>query len=175
MVSKTIRAAAGHLAATFRVPGRPSPLHDKGKRGEAGELRPVLNDLFRAFKASDGPLEKQKALTPDLLRDMAKSYEQMGEVGRHTADLTVGAYFFAMRACEFCKTPRRGKTRLLALENVEFRDTRKRVISHDDPELLRRARFVTITFVDQKNREKFEKRTQPRTRRKWLCPVRAWA
>jgi hypothetical protein len=115
IVSKTVRAAAGHLAKTFRVRDRPSPLHDPGKRGEAGDLRPVLTDLFRAFDATDGQVDKQKAVTPDLLRDMAWSYEELGEVARHTADLTVGAYFFAMRACEFCRTPGRGKTRLLEI------------------------------------------------------------
>jgi hypothetical protein len=135
----------------------------------------VLTDLFRAFDATDGQVDKQKAVTPDLLRDMARSYEELGEVARHTADLTVGAYFFAMRACEFCRTPRRGKTRLLEIENIQFRDRKKRVAGHDDPDLLRKAYYVTITFVDQKNGEKFEKRTQPRSGRKWLCPVRAWA
>jgi hypothetical protein len=143
----------------------PPTLLARGKRCNSDDSN---SDSDEENEASDGPPEKQKALTSDLLWDMAKSYEQMGEVGRHTTDLTVEAYFFAMRACEFCKTPRRGKTRLLTLENVEFRDTRKRVIPHDDPGLLRRARFVTITFVDQKNGEKFEKRTQPRTGRKWL-------
>jgi hypothetical protein len=91
------------------------------------------------------------------------------------ADLTVGAYFFAMQACEFCRTPRRGKTRLLQIENIQFRDQKKRVVSHEDPDLLRKAYYLTIMFVDQKNGEKFEKRTQPRSERKWLCPVRAWA
>lgn len=150
-------------------------MHHQGQRGETGNLRPVLSDLFKAFDATDGPVEKQKAVTPDLLRDLARSYEDLGEVGRHTADLTVGAYFFAMRACEFCKTPRPGKTKLLTVENVQFRDGRKRVIPHREPDLLRKSRYVTITFVDQKNGHKSEKRTQPRTGRKWLCPVRAWA
>lgn len=90
------------------------------------------------------------------------------------ADLIVGAFFFAMRACEFSKTHTKGKTKRISLDDIVFRDQKKRVIKHDDPNLLKKAKFVTITFRDQKNGKKMDKRTQGRSGHKSLCPVIAW-
>ena len=42
------------------------------------------------------------------------------------------------------------------------------------PEFSTRAFFVSVTFVEQKNGEKFQTRTQSKTNDKILCPVRLW-
>jgi hypothetical protein len=113
-------------------------------------------------------------VTPALLKDMRKLASQMTKGVRHTASLIIGGYFFAMRACEFCKTGRQGRTRRLTVENLTFRDEASGVVSHTDPNLDTKAMFVTICFVNQKNGTKMEKRSQRRSGVPGLCPVAAW-
>ena len=84
-------------------------------------------------------------------------------------DLLIGGYFFACRICEIAKTPIPGRTKKCRLRNIEFRDKRKNLIRFG-PKILD-AVYITITFEDQKNGEKFEKRTQRRTDDGSLCPV----
>lgn len=154
--------------------GRKSPLHLAGELDGVLTLRPSIKALFKAFDARDPPPNSQKAATRRLLEDLAETNEPLGETSRHTADLVIGAYFFAMRACEFCKTEKKGKTKLLTLDNITFRDKKRKIVDISEPDLTKRARYVTVCFVDQKNGKKNEKRTQRKTGRKWLCPVRAW-
>ena len=91
------------------------------------------------------------------------------------ANLTIGAFFFAMRSCEYSTVPERGRTKLLTIGNVKFYSKRRTELQHSDPDLESFAEFVTITFEDQKNKKKMETRTQQRTGDKVLCPVIAWA
>jgi len=114
-------------------------------------------------------------VTPALLKDMYTLAQTMPKWAQHTADLILGGYFFAMRACEFCRTERPGRTRRLTTANVVFRDKESRLVKHDDPRLRSKAMFVTVCFVDQKNGTKMEKRSQRRSGINILCPVEAWA
>ena len=98
-----------------------------------------------------------------------------GDLREHTADLIVGAYFFAMRACEFSWTKAKGRTTTLTLHNVTFRNEEREEISPLDPELEEKSQYVTICFVNQKNGTKMEKRTQGKTGNGRFCPVIAWA
>jgi hypothetical protein len=79
-----------------------------------------------------------------------------------------------MRSCEFTKTPTPGRTKILCLRGIIFRDRRRRIIAHSDPVLLS-AKFVTLIFEDQKNGDKQDARSQRRTDQKILCPVKRWA
>jgi hypothetical protein len=36
------------------------------------------------------------------------------------ADLTIGAFFFAMRSCKYSSVAERGKTKLLTVGNIRF-------------------------------------------------------
>jgi hypothetical protein len=105
---------------------------------------------------------------------MYNAVTEMSEETQHTYDLIRGAYFFAMRACEFCRTEKLGKTRRLIAENVTFRDREGSVLEHEDPRLTERAQFVTVCFTDQKNGTRMEKRSQRRSGVPILCPVEAW-
>jgi outer membrane lipopolysaccharide assembly protein LptE/RlpB len=113
-------------------------------------------------------------VTPAFLRDMYEFAQDKPEWVRHAADLVLGAYFFAMRACEFCLTEKPGRTRRLTTANVVFRDGQGRVMSHLDKQLEESAMFVTVCFVDQKNGVKMEKRSHRRSGEKVLCPVLSW-
>ena len=79
-----------------------------------------------------------------------------------------------MRGCEFLATGRPGRTTPLELRDVTFRDTRKRVIDQTDPDLIRRAEFVTVRFRDQKNGKRMDLRTHSKSGDKRLCPVTIW-
>ena len=138
-------------------------------------MHPKIRAVLQGFGAVDPPPNRQKAVTPALLKDMREIASNMTEGGRHTASLIIGGYFFAMRACEFCKTGRQGRTRRLTVENVTFRDEASGVVNHSmDPNLEAKAMFVTICFVNQKNGTKREKRSQRRSGVPGLCPVEAW-
>jgi hypothetical protein len=97
--------------------------------------------------------------------------------------LLVGAMFFAMRSCEYSQTNKANgirKTRIITIENVRFFDTtadgHNKEFTHPTPfSTLHKAKFVSITFVSQKNGEKMETITQHRTTSGTLCPVVSWA
>ena len=131
--------------------------------------------MIRGYEKEDPPPKRQKAITPALLLDMVKFAKGFSEWAKHTADLVVGAYFFAMRACEFCQTEKPGRTRKVTLGDVVFRDKGSRVLAHEDPKLAENAMFVTICFKDQKNGTKMERCSQRKTGQEVLCPVRSWA
>jgi hypothetical protein len=174
MVVSTLRDAIGSVAATFRANDRNSPFHyEVGTTGRF-TLRSSISGLLKAFGIRDPPTTRQKALTPAMLRDLQSLAARWGVVTRHTGDLIEGAYFFAMRACEFSKVRAVGKTRPLTLGNIKFRDRNGRTLDHDEEGLEDAAEFVTICFVDQKNGRRMDRRTQRRTGEA-ICPVRAWA
>jgi len=175
VVSSTLRDAISSVASAFRKCGRPSPFHLQSRVNDSGSIHPRIRSLLRGFESIDDPPNRQKAVTPALLRDLVKMVTNFPEGSRHAADLIVGAYFFAMRACEFCSTKNRGRTRILTCGNVTFRDKDRNQVRHDDSSLGERAMFVTICFVDQKNGTKMERRSQRRSGVKGLCPVEAWA
>ena len=174
MVASTIRDAVSNVAATFRANDRESPFHYEGGVAGADRLRKELKEILAAFENKDPPPERQKAVTPTLLEDMLALAGMLSPVHEHTADLAVGGFFFAMRACEFCRTEKKGRTKTIEMCDITFRDKSKRVVPKTSHDLEKRAHYVTIRFVFQKNKERTDRRTQGRSRR-YLCPVRAWA
>jgi hypothetical protein len=89
-------------------------------------------------------------------------------------ELTIMAFFFAMRSCEFTLTPHPGRTQVIRLRGVLFRDSDNHEIEHASPH-LGAAERVTLTFEDQKNGLKMDRRTHQRTGDPVLCPVRSLA
>ena len=89
-------------------------------------------------------------------------------------ELTIMAFFFAMRSCEFTLTPHPGRTQVIRLRGVLFRDSDNHQIDHASPHLSTAER-VTLTFEDQKNGLKMDRRTHQRTGDPALCPVRSLA
>ena len=90
------------------------------------------------------------------------------------ADLCTGAFFFAMRSCEYLSVgghPR--KTKRLRLRNLRF-FRNKREQSHSSKS-LHHSDFISITFEDQKNSEKNDTITMHATNDALLCPVKSWA
>jgi hypothetical protein len=172
MVANSVREAASLLAAAFRSNFQQSPLHVTN----SDKLLPSLRSLLRAFDNLDPAPDRQKALTPSFLRQLIHhAHESTGtdSLTSHTADLLGGGYFFACRSCEFSQARTPGRTKIISLRFVVFRDRKRRIIPHS--EAIAEAFFVTIVFADQKNKQKMDSRTQRRTTDRWLCPVRRWA
>jgi hypothetical protein len=127
----------------------------------------------------DPPPQRQKAITPKLLKAMF----HLAGVGLPltndttmsvTAELAVMAFFYAMRSCEFTSTPKPGRTKIINLAGIHFRDKHNQTIPHSNPQLSNAAR-VTITFENQKNGMKNDRRTHQRTNDEIMCPVRRLA
>ncbi len=173
MVASTLRKTASNLAAAFRNHIGVSPLHLKG----SPNMRPFIRAWLKACDNVDPPKRKQKAATPQLLRAM---FEQSGagttsrKDSREAvvAEIAIAAYFFAMRSCEITETATPGRSKIVRLKGIVFRDARHREIPHSSPQELRMARRVTVTFENQKNGLKMDKRTHERTGDNVMCPVR---
>ena len=89
------------------------------------------------------------------------------------AEVAIVAYFFAMRSCEITDTPEPGRTKITRLRGVTFRDQRNREMDHKSEDLTT-ARRVTVTFENQKNGLKNDRRTHE-NRETWSCvPYYAW-
>ena len=90
-----------------------------------------------------------------------------------TSEFAIVAYFFAMRSCEFTLTPQpAGETKIvIRLRGVVFRDRGGHELAHDSTE-LHTAYRVTLTFEDQKNGTKNDRRTHQQTSDPVLCPLK---
>ena len=75
------------------------------------------------------------------------------ETNRAVGQLVVGAFFFAMRACEFADVGGPRRTRVITIGDVESRRDGRRV-DHDHGEEMEAADTFSITFRTQKNGEK---------------------
>ena len=171
VVANTVRQAAGNLGATFRGHFKQSPFHIP----HSPNLRPVVRALLAAYTNADPSTKRQRAITPRLLRGM---FSLSGAELPHLRDshfaiiseIAIVGFFYAMRSCEATTTPAPGRTKIIAINGVVFRNAQNKVVPHDDPE-LEQAERVTITFRNQKNGAKDDKRTHQRTRDPVMCPV----
>ena len=164
----TVRSAISYVVSTFRENGRPNPTKD-----EDMELGWLLHRLYRAFKNDDPKVEHQKAAPLSVISELWK--RQNTESERALAQLTVAAYFFACRSCEYLKVPQDEKRRtdILKLRNIRFFKNGKQV--HAPSPDLSTADSVSLTFETQKNQEKFDTVTHGTTGHEFLCPVKQWA
>ncbi len=88
-------------------------------------------------------------------------------------ELFIGAFFFAVRSCEYVQVSGYRKTKLLTVKNIKFYKGRRQ-LNHMDP-LLHLAECVSITFEQQKKDSKGDIITQHRSSDTLLCPVKVWA
>eukprot|EP00956_Cyclotella_meneghiniana_P025476 scaffold53298_cov92-Cyclotella_meneghiniana.AAC.1 len=168
LVESTIRNAVSYVAATFRDNDRRNPTLD-----EDGELARLLSRQYRAYRNKDPPVKQQKAIPTIVIKELTRL--QQTELQKATAQLAVGAFFFAMRSCEYLKVPQAEKRRtdILRLRNIRF--FRNGVeLPHSHPQ-LETAEVVSITFEKQKKDEKMDTVNQLASGDAILCPKYAWA
>jgi hypothetical protein len=160
------------LAATFWNNLQPNPLHVQN----SSVLHPLIRALFKAFDNADPAPNCQKAITPKFMRQLFVTYGTGIRLLHDTAPaittgLVLGAFVFAMRSCEFSQTCLSGRTKCIMLGGLIFQSRTKTIVEHDNPDLLTQAKFITVTFEDQKNGIKKDSCTQQRTGNAVLCPV----
>jgi hypothetical protein len=120
-------------------------------------------------------VKQQKAVTASILRELFAHAQlttsSTAEVA--AADLAIGAFFFAMRSCEYTHVTGSRRTKPLRLRNLRFLRNNK-VLALSDPDLAS-ATAIAITFEFQKTDVRHETVHQHATGRTVLCPVRRWA
>lgn len=171
MVANTVRQATSLLGSAFRGNFKQSPFHNPN----APNLRPVIRSLMQAYTNADPSTKRQRAITPKLLRGMyslsgAELPESRDSHFAITSEIAIVGFFFAMRSCECTSTPTPGRTSIISLQGVVFRNTDNQIVPHNDPS-LNQSRYVTLTFQNQKNGCKDDKRTHTRSGDPVLCPV----
>ena len=143
-----------------------SPLHDVD-----GRLAFILQRQLKGYTNQDPSAKPQKALTPRILRELVRA--EVTALDCAVSQLSRGAFFFAMRSCEYSTVSGERRTKLLTIANIRF-FRNKREIPHDHPD-LHLADCVAITFTFQKNDERDATVTMHRTLDPLLCPVKVWA
>ena len=164
----TVRNTISSVVQAFRTTGRKNPTRDNDN-----ELSVLLSRQFRAFRNDDPKQKQQKALPIFVLAEIAK--RQVTEMERAIAQLTIGAFFFACRSCEYLKVPQKEqrRTRLLCLRNIRFFKNGRLVSTPSSA--LESADSVSVTFEMQKNDRKYDTVTHGTTGDCTLCPVTQWA
>jgi hypothetical protein len=151
MVHGTIQDTLSAVAQTFWVHRRNDPRVD-----ERGNTAFILQRTLKGLKSEDPPTKKQSPATPELIRLLANSPNSV-PLDHAIGKLACGAYFYAMRSCEYLKVSGTRKTKLLLVEDIQFHVS-NREINHSSDEIFS-SDTVTVTFKDQKNGTLMQKRT----------------
>ena len=168
LVAGTCFAALDDISKAFVATGRPNPQFDgDGKRAF------LLQRQLRGYKNLDPGEKHQKAIPLAVLEAMCKRVTNVHAL-RVFHELTMLAFFFAMRSCEYLHvTGKKRRTLPLRKRNIIFIKDH-RILPHDSP-LLEEADSITIFFEYQKNNERNESVTQGATGDAFSCPVKAGA
>ena len=165
----TIRTTIDYVAQTFRADNRPDPKVDDG-----GRLSCILQQQYKGYKNLDGNTKQQKALPLIVLRELAKNKSTVENLA--LAQLVIGAFFFAMRSCEYLRTnipEEKRRTKTLCIRNLRF-FIKGCLLAYCAANLIL-ADTITVTFEFQKSDERHESVTMFRSGDPTLCPVRAYA
>ncbi len=164
----TIQNTISDICATFRENGQPNPTKDDDL-----QLSFILHRQFRAFKNANPKEKQQKAIPTCIIAKIAK--QNLMESQCAISQLTILAFFFAMRSCEYVKVQQNEKqrTEILCLQNIRFFKN-GHLVKHNDPS-LEYADCINVTFKMQKKDKKNDTTTQMASGDITLCPVRAAA
>jgi hypothetical protein len=110
-------------------------------------------------------------MTASILREFYIT--SLSHFDRTLCEIFMGAFFFAIRSCEYIQVSRPRRTKLLALKNINFFRGRWRLL-HSNPN-LHKAECISIAFELQKRDSKHDIITQHHSSDPLLCPVKIWA
>jgi hypothetical protein len=135
-----------------------------------------LQRQYKCYKNLDKNIKQQKAITTSILSNMHEhaALPFATPAGQAASELTVGAFFFAMRSCEYSMDvsgPRH--TKPLRLHNIRFFRQNK-TLDLLDPSLPS-ATVISITFEFQRTGIRHKTVHQHATHLPILCLVKAWA
>ena len=165
--SSTCKEAVDKVAEVFRANNWRGPRH-----GENGtDVNEILKLQYKGYSNKDPATKQQKALTPSFYRHLFNSATTKKEVA--IAHLSIFAFFYACRSCEYSKVQGDRKTKTITIKNIRFFSLHKE-LSHDHLHLANAER-VTITFEDQKNDKKNVTIPHENNNNPVMNPVRALA
>ncbi len=166
---QTIRRELNTVSAAFQGNGHDDPIRDGN-----GNLAQLLSRQLNKYEGDDPPVKKEAPLSLEVFTRVARM--RFSHADRATSELICGALFFAMRSCEYLKTPssKDKKTTLLELRDLKFYDINDSIIPNASDDIVNRANKMTVTFRNQKNGEKDETITLCRNSQK-LCGVETWS
>jgi hypothetical protein len=103
------------VVATFRSNGHPNPTRDTD-----GQLAWILAHQYRAYKLDDPKEVQEKAIPLCVLFLIA--LKTSSDLQQAITQLTLSAFFFACRSCEYLKVkkPEEKLTKQLLLRNIAF-------------------------------------------------------
>jgi hypothetical protein len=162
----TCQDALASVVSAYRFNLRANPTKDI-----AGIVDEFFRKQIKGYHNLDPAPQGQKACTPSILRKIIETEESPLDLA--VSQLLTGAFFFAMRSCEYLKVRGERRTKLLRLRNFQFFRGNCR-LNYNDPALVL-ADSVAITFEFQKNDQRNEVIVHHRCSDPQLCPVRAWA
>ncbi len=126
--SQQCRASVDCVAQTYIMANRPDPRLDTD-----GKHSFLLLRQYRGYNNLDPPVKPQAAITGSVLREFYKS--SFTELDKSMCQLFIGAFFFAMRSCEYLNVKGKDrKTKILCLRNIRFFHHKKE-LRHNDPSL----------------------------------------
>ncbi|KAI2509947.1 hypothetical protein MHU86_4512 [Fragilaria crotonensis] len=167
----TVRAAIDGVVQTYRANKLGSPAHDS-----RGRLDPLLAAQLRGY-ALDNPEPSQRQALPAAVVEMVAKVKTT-ETHRAIGQLVTGAFFFAMRSCEYSEASGSRRTKTVQIGDIVFRRNGKTIDGAPHESALVNADTVSVTNRTQKNGDRGVTVTQHRTKTKpeaGLCPVRALA
>jgi hypothetical protein len=171
LASGTVSDTVNHVAASFVDSGFADPRHTT----DGGHSSRFLQRQYKCYKNLDKNIKQQKAITASILSNMHEhaALPFSTPAARAASELAVGAFFFAMRSCEYTDVSGPRRTKPLRLRNIRFFRQNK-ALDLLDPSLTS-ATAISITFEFQKTDIRHETVHQHATHLPVLCPVKAWA
>ena len=166
MHGNTVQSTVRHVRRIFRINGFSDPGAD-----ETGATHLKICRILNTYKKEDPNTKNQCALPLNVFKILYLN--RITIKNKHIGLLATGALFYGMRSCEYLRVrnAHQKQTKLLKIENFKFFIKNRKLDNCKDN--LIRADFLAITFVSQKNGEKFQSIIQHKSNRT-LCPIKAW-
>ena len=163
----TAKQALDDVASTIAASIGSDPRLDKN-----GKTWRIISRQVRGYKKVDPPTKHQKALPPEVYRQIIRCARSPRDLAR--SKLLAGSAFFYMRSCEYSKTNKKEqKTRAIRLKDITFRHL-GHIIPHDHPS-LHKCDTVSILFGHQKTDINDETVNQSSNNDPEMNPVYLWA
>ena len=83
-----------------------------------GRFTLLLQKQLRGYRSLDRPVNPQPAMTASVLRKVYSLV--LSAFDKALCELFIGAFFFAMRSCEYVQVQGTRRTKLLTLRNIKF-------------------------------------------------------
>jgi hypothetical protein len=109
----SVGAALDNVSQAFKLAGRADPRLDRD-----GKFAFILQRQLQGYRATDSPEKQQKAISGEVLREFYRL--ALSNMDKVRCELFIGAFFSAMRSCEYLTVQGRHKTKLLAVKNKSF-------------------------------------------------------